>query len=67
MLFKIDIWICLLSFPTLGTWIEISIPATGRTPSNGRSLHWERGLKCFCPVPLSLDNRRSLHWERGLK
>ena len=25
MLFKIDIWICLLSFPTLGTWIEIRV------------------------------------------
>ena len=57
----------MLSFPTLGTWIEIRVP----------------GYACACPwsfptlgtwieintcgAYVSIPFRRSLHWERGLK
>ena len=45
MLFKIDIWICLLSFPVQGTWIEISTVLQHYQNDLCRSLYRERGLK----------------------
>ena len=33
------------SFPTLGTWIEIDSEKKREAFREGRSLHWERGLK----------------------
>ena len=58
-----------MSFPAMGTWIEI---LTVQLPSGRklcRSLQWERGLKFdpFQARPILVWRSRSLQWERGLK
>jgi len=55
------------SLPALGAWIETLYANCKSTTIPGRSLHWERGLKQGCTLPLAVQSRRSLHWERGLK
>ncbi len=57
-----------MSFPALGTWIEILDLSDFSAIWVGRSLHWERGLKYLLYSRfLFFRSRRSLHWERGLK
>ncbi len=54
------------SLPSLGAWIETWTDSESLS-LNGRSLHWERGLKLFASIGNVFERGRSLHWERGLK
>ena len=59
--------IVILSFPAMGTWIEIYPRILGWWLGDCRSLQWERGLKYQSPYNIGSPLCRSLQWERGLK
>ena len=56
-----------LSFPAMGTWIEIPSRSGWYWHSICRSLQWERGLKFTKRIKTHRKKSRSLQWERGLK